>query len=153
MDIPARGKITVCGDIHAQLIDLLTIFDMNGYPSSEHPYVFNGDFVDRGPSGCEVVFILYAFKVWNPKCIFLNRGNHEARKINEKYNFEEECANKYDAALFELFQGNVHLLTSRNLLRAPTSNSDSREGPRSPWRIVQGNKQFSVLGCPVRCSS
>ncbi len=67
--------------------------------------MFNGDFVDRGPKSAEIVFILYAYKLWNPNCIHLNRGNHEARKINEKYNFEEECTKKYDAMLFELFQG------------------------------------------------
>lgn len=39
-----------------------------------------------------------------PNSVFLNRGNHEARKINEKYDFEAECTKKYDAAMFELFQ-------------------------------------------------
>lgn len=41
--------------------------------------------------------------VW-PRSVFLNRGNHEARKINEKYDFETEVIKKYDAAMFELFQ-------------------------------------------------
>ena len=34
--------MTVCGDVHGQYFDLLNIFDINGLPSQENPYLFNG---------------------------------------------------------------------------------------------------------------
>ena len=56
-DTPPR--VTVCGDTHGQYYDVLNIFDMNGYPSSKNPYLFNGDFVDRGSFSVECVSICF----------------------------------------------------------------------------------------------
>lgn len=57
------SKMTVVGDIHGQLQDLFSIFTINGVPCPQNHYIFNGDFVDRGPCGSEVLFTLCAFKV------------------------------------------------------------------------------------------
>ena len=43
-----------------QLPDLLHILKEAGMPSDHNYYVFNGDFVDRGPQGVEVMCILLA---------------------------------------------------------------------------------------------
>jgi len=52
-----------------QYFDLLNIFDLNGLPSEENPYLFNGDFVDRGSFSVEVILTLFAFKCLYPKGI------------------------------------------------------------------------------------
>ncbi len=39
---PQGTTITVCGDVHGQYFDLLHIWDLNGIPSAENPYLFNG---------------------------------------------------------------------------------------------------------------
>ena len=88
--------LTVVGDLHGQLQDLFTIFSINGIPSEKKWYLFNGDFVDRGPKGCEIVATLCAFKVLYPKYVFLNRGNHEARAQNAWMGFDEELLGKYN---------------------------------------------------------
>jgi hypothetical protein len=43
-----------------QLQDLLHIIDEAGFPGPKHKYVFNGDFVDRGPQSVEVMCVLLA---------------------------------------------------------------------------------------------
>ena len=60
---PSAGrKVVVVGDLHGSLADLLTIFDMNGLPSPNNVFIFNGDFVDRGSFGLEVLMVLLACK-------------------------------------------------------------------------------------------
>lgn len=49
-----------------QFYDLLNIFELNGLPSEDNPYLFNGDFVDRGSFSLEVILTLFAFKCMCP---------------------------------------------------------------------------------------
>ncbi|BFZ53906.1 Palmitoyl-protein thioesterase 1 [Savitreella phatthalungensis] len=106
-----QGKdLTVCGDTHGQYYDLLNIFDMNGYPSEDRPYLFNGDFVDRGSWSTEVALTLFAYKWLIPGSMLLNRGNHESIDLGKVYGFEGECKHKYNERVFHLFQEAFGLL-------------------------------------------
>ncbi|XP_023017041.1 protein phosphatase D3 [Leptinotarsa decemlineata] len=96
-------KFTVCGDIHGQFYDLLNIFELNGLPSESNPYLFNGDFVDRGSFSVECIFTLFGFKLLYPNHFFMSRGNHESATMNQMYGFDGEVKFKYTAQMAELF--------------------------------------------------
>ncbi|KPI92174.1 Serine/threonine-protein phosphatase 5 [Papilio xuthus] len=101
--VPDDKKFTVCGDIHGQFYDLMNIFKLNGLPSEENPYLFNGDFVDRGSFSVECIFTLFSFKLLYPDHFFMSRGNHESLDMNRMYGFRGEVTFKYTAQMADLF--------------------------------------------------
>ncbi|XP_011033729.1 PREDICTED: serine/threonine-protein phosphatase 5 isoform X1 [Populus euphratica] len=103
INVPEGKHFTVCGDVHGQFYDLLNIFELNGLPSEENPYLFNGDFVDRGSFSLEVILTLFAFKCMCPSAIYLSRGNHESKSMNKIYGFEGEVRSKLSETFVELF--------------------------------------------------
>ncbi|XP_050294825.1 serine/threonine-protein phosphatase 5 [Anthonomus grandis grandis] len=105
VDVPIGDddKFTVCGDVHGQFYDLMNIFELNGLPSEKNPYLFNGDFVDRGSFSVECIFTLFGFKLLYPNHFFMSRGNHESATMNQMYGFDGEVKSKYSAQMAELF--------------------------------------------------
>ncbi|KAK3604593.1 hypothetical protein CHS0354_027447 [Potamilus streckersoni] len=101
--IPDGKKFTVCGDIHGQYYDLLNIFELNGIPSESNPYLFNGDFVDRGSFSVECILVLFSFKLLYPDHFYMARGNHESATMNQMYGFEGEVKSKFTAQMADLF--------------------------------------------------
>jgi protein phosphatase len=57
-------------------------------------YIFLGDFCDRGNQSLEVILLLFALKVKYPDFIYLIRGHHEDKAINEFYGLGKECTEK-----------------------------------------------------------
>ncbi|CAK0806853.1 unnamed protein product [Prorocentrum cordatum] len=117
--VPAGQKIHVVGDTHGQYWDFLHMLSLTGFPSASNPILFNGDFVDRGSWGMEVVLMIYAFKVMCPDSVHLTRGNHEIIAENILYGFCGETFKKYDGGLFDLFSESF-----RNLSLCHTINKE-----------------------------
>eukprot|EP00966_Prymnesium_polylepis_P037763 876812-Prymnesium_polylepis.1 len=90
MVVHAAAPAKVFGDVHGQVRDLLLLFDAFGFPSHKRgdvqatSYIFDGDWVDRGPHQLEVVALLFALKVLYPARVYLVRGNHEFRHMSEE---------------------------------------------------------------------
>lgn len=90
--VEVQPPVRVFGDIHGQFRDLLMFFHAYGFPSEDGPsFVFNGDFVDRGCHQLETISLLLALKLILPGKIWLIRGNHEDRYMNDRYGFTETC--------------------------------------------------------------
>jgi len=95
-----EAPFTVCGDIHGQFYDLINLLDNAGDPATT-PYLFLGDYVDRGSFSCEVIFLLLCMKVNNPESVYLIRGNHESRAMTNIHNFKVECLRKYSTPIYD----------------------------------------------------
>jgi protein phosphatase len=92
--------VTVIGDLHGSLFDLLRFLRDLGHPATT-PYLFLGDYIDRGSFSIETLIVLLMMKVLYPTSIFMIRGNHE---------FEEPCVPHTD------FQAEMSSLYSSDLL-------------------------------------
>lgn len=97
MVVQYTGDTTIVGDLHGKLFCMLRLFDVNGMPSDTRPYIFNGDFVDKGQFSLEVLIILFALKVAHPRHVFLIRGNHETEHQTMLGGTFAEIMRKYDS--------------------------------------------------------
>ncbi|CAF2135394.1 unnamed protein product [Rotaria magnacalcarata] len=107
IDLSDLHHVFIIGDLHGQLADLLHIFNENGLPGTDNPYIFNGDFVDRGEQSVEIILLLMVSLILYPSSLFLNRGNHEDIMVTARYGFQKEVTQKYQSVqkpLFDLFK-------------------------------------------------
>ena len=86
----------VVGDLHGNILDLLRILRYVG-DLTKTRILFLGDYVDRGQFSIEVVALLFCLTCLYPDNIFLIRGNHEFRKVNETYGFKQQIVHVFES--------------------------------------------------------
>ncbi|OHT09412.1 Serine/threonine-protein phosphatase 4 catalytic subunit [Tritrichomonas foetus] len=105
------SPITVVGDIHGQMLDLFKLFRKSGEVYDHNKYVFLGDYVDRGYCSIETFAYLALLKIQFPDRIYLLRGNHESRQVNQMYGLFNDCMQIYGhAGIWFLFNDVFDLL-------------------------------------------
>jgi len=80
--MPPKGKLTILGDIHGDLVSLIHIlrnsrFLERSLKDREMFIVFLGDYGDRGTCSPEVYYVILKLKEQFPENVILMRGNHE----------------------------------------------------------------------------
>jgi hypothetical protein len=114
------SPVIVCGDLHGQLEDVLKMFhvalkaesvDEDADPDEalqqlirgcEVPFLFLGDYVDRGHHSVDTLLLLVLLKLLHPDKFWLLRGNHESRQVSQQYGFTNECFLKYGLFRFQI---------------------------------------------------
>jgi len=97
------GQVVVVGDLHGHFNDLLHLLDTHGEPSASNQYLFNGDFIDRGDWGPEVLLSLSCLALLHRDSVHLNRGNHEDPLCNENYGFRAQLMQAFPGHHEELY--------------------------------------------------
>jgi len=129
-----NAPVTICGDLHGQFYDLLTIFDLAGaLDKTSASYLFLGDYVDRGYFSTEIVLFLCAAVLNYPDRVFLLRGNHESRLMCEYMTFLAEVKHKYNEEIYEDFHALFDTLQLAAVVHgSPNGNCLCLHGGLSP---------------------
>lgn len=89
--VEPHDRIIFVGDMHGCFETMIRLFIGDartqiqplGFPGDvvdgyRNVYLFNGDLIDRGGSGYQIVFSICLLLITCPGCIYVNRGNHES---------------------------------------------------------------------------
>ena len=112
VDLTDRTMVSIVGDLHGCALSLRHVMGIVGAPSESSAIVFNGDFVDRGANGVEVLASLALLKACHPRDVVLLRGNHEDELLATAYGFKDELTSKYPGQAAELWDAAVRLFAA-----------------------------------------
>jgi protein phosphatase len=94
-------KAIFVGDLHGDFKALCSILEK----AKEDEYlIFLGDYVDRGENQIEVINTVLKLKKEYPEKVFLLKGNHESREINEIYGFIQVLQQEFPDDYQDIYQ-------------------------------------------------
>ncbi|KAL2275466.1 hypothetical protein FJTKL_02038 [Diaporthe vaccinii] len=113
----------------------LTIFEGNidnlratilreGLPSHSVKYVFNGDFVDKGPHSLETLLLVLSLKVEYPLSVFLNRGNHESDLERGDRSFSRELKDRFKEDSLSVYESCIKLFRTMQIAAVVSSGDE-----------------------------
>ena len=122
--IRIRSPCKIFGNLYGIYNDLMRYFESYGNPSDDNQmgditvmqYIFLGDFCDRGYNSLEIIFLLFALKIKYPEFIYLIRGHHEDRYINQDYGLGKECLERLSDDIRDPFSIFANINKTFNLL-------------------------------------
>jgi diadenosine tetraphosphatase ApaH/serine/threonine PP2A family protein phosphatase len=97
------SKVLFIGDTHGDLESTLSAL-RRALELTAEKVVFLGDYVDRGPFQLGNISVLLELKRLFPGWIYLLRGNHESRRMNEWYGFLRAVRLRYGDELYSSFE-------------------------------------------------
>eukprot|EP01127_Copromyxa_protea_P018896 TRINITY_DN6032_c0_g1_i4.p1 TRINITY_DN6032_c0_g1~~TRINITY_DN6032_c0_g1_i4.p1 ORF type:complete len:806 (+),score=109.31 TRINITY_DN6032_c0_g1_i4:258-2420(+) len=110
-----KGKVTIVGDLLGQFHDLKKILRLRE-PSLTDTLIFNGNMVNRGNQGVQVLLTIYALKIAFPNNVFVHRGSHEQLVMNKCYGFLQQVVSIYDMNFFQLVQKSFDWLSHGSVI-------------------------------------
>ena len=171
--IRIRSPCKIFGNLYGIYDDLMRYFESYGNPSDDNQmgditvmqYIFLGDFCDRGYNSLEIILLLFALKIKYPEFIYIIRGHHEDRFINEDYGLGKECIERLSDDIRDPFSifSNINkafdllpfgVLVDNNILLvhggigSSINSLDDIDGIKRPIEIVHNitnNDQLKVL--------
>lgn len=143
--LPVGAEVIVFGDLHGSMHAfarmLLKLVD-TGYLDQHLRLVkpntymmFLGDFTDYGFDGVGTLWTAFYLRAVNPSRVFLCRGNHEDRCLNEhpRFNFAGEVRSKYE------------LSQAKNMLNAVYDLYEYL--PFAIFLCIEGSTKFGYAQC------
>ncbi|GIL70676.1 hypothetical protein Vretifemale_1400 [Volvox reticuliferus] len=142
-----HAQISVFGDTHGHFPDVAYILTQIGYPSPTRILVFNGDYVDRGSWGVELLALLCCLKCAAPKSVYLLRGNHESSSCTKWYGYSQEIRAKYEKQSKDIYSASKKLFSVMPLAALIQRNTLVMHGGlfRKPPEPKRGAKRRKVL--------
>eukprot|EP00438_Fugacium_kawagutii_P009168 Skav206209 [mRNA] locus=scaffold1844:460338:461084:- [translate_table: standard] len=100
-----EAPLNIAAYLTGRMDQLNKIFAKAGEPSEDLkvPYLFLGNYVNRGHQSSDVLVTLLAYKCKFPNKVYLLRGRHDSQQLSRIYEFYEEVIRLYNPKMWRCF--------------------------------------------------